>query len=115
MEGSWAAAIEASAAAPLELGSLGEPPRNFIPIHHVPPRGDVVGSAILVLEVVRVLPYVQPEDGRFAFHQRAVLIRGAVGLEGPAAHHQPRPTAAEARRAVCRDTAEPRERWLATS
>src|SRR5437016_567276 len=36
--------------------------RDLAPVHDVPPRLDVVRADILVLQVVRVLPHVQPQD-----------------------------------------------------
>ncbi len=33
-----------------------------LPVHHIPPRGDVVRPAVLVLQVVRVLPDVEAEQ-----------------------------------------------------
>src|SRR5262249_51454509 len=47
---------------------------NFRPVHDVPPRADVVGTPILVLQIVRVLPHVQSKHDLLAFHQRAVLV-----------------------------------------
>lgn len=51
-----------------------------IPVYDIPKRGDIVGAAVLVEEVVRVLPDVDHEDAAafdasngFA-HQRAVLV-----------------------------------------
>src|SRR5687768_10777599 len=67
------------------------------PIDHVPPGGEVVGSAILILEIVGVLPDIHAEDGLLAVHQRVVLIGRADDLEFPAVVDQPRPAAAEAR------------------
>ena len=38
--------------------------RHRVPVHDVPPRRDVVGALVLILQVVRVLPDVEPEDRR---------------------------------------------------
>src|SRR6185295_11338860 len=35
-----------------------EPLPHHRPVHHVPPRGDIVGAAVLVLEVVGVFPHI---------------------------------------------------------
>src|ERR1043166_5840232 len=48
---------------------------HLTPVHDVPPRPDVIGTTILVLQVVRVLPHVEAEKRRLAVHQRIVLIR----------------------------------------
>ncbi len=34
---------------------------NLIPVDHMPKRGNVVGSTILVIEVVHMLPNIIPE------------------------------------------------------
>ena len=44
-----------------EFGDLG-------PVHDIPPRGDVVRPAILVLQIVGVLPHVESQDRRLSFH-----------------------------------------------
>ena len=41
-----------------------------IPLHHIPERRDVVRPAILVLQVIRVLPDIEAEQGRRPVHQR---------------------------------------------
>src|SRR5687768_11476116 len=41
---------------------LPEPFCHLAPVHDVPPRGHVVRTTVLVLEVVRVLPHIQPEQ-----------------------------------------------------
>src|SRR4051812_35820511 len=75
-----------------------EPLRDLSPIHHVPPRLHVVRAAVLVLEVVRVLPHVEPEERRrLALHDRVVLIGRADDGELVPVLHEPRPAGAEAR------------------
>src|SRR6185436_4750008 len=69
---------------------------DLSPIHHVPPRADVVGPAVLELQVVRVLPDVEAEERRLAFHERVVLVRGAGYRQLAAIVQQPHPPAAEA-------------------
>ena len=78
---------------------------DFGPVDHVPPGVDVVGTAVLILQVVRVLPDVDAEHGLLAFHQRAVLVRRAFDRELAAAVDDPRPAAAEAADARLRRTA----------
>src|SRR5881409_3501698 len=48
------------------------------PVDDVPPRVDVVWTAVLVLQIVRVLPDVDAEHDLLAFHQRAVLVGAAL-------------------------------------
>jgi hypothetical protein len=65
----------------LALQHLGIAPGNFIPVDDVPPRGEVVGAAVLVLEVVSVLPYIVAHDGIETIHQRAILVGGGYDRE----------------------------------
>src|SRR3982750_1775828 len=74
----------------------GEPFLNLRPIHDVPPRLDVIRPAVLVLEVVRVLPHVEAKDWGLAFHQRIVLIRRARDRQLATVVDEPRPARAEA-------------------
>src|SRR5579884_4531102 len=63
-------AHQRSAGDPAEaLGDLG-------PVDHVPPGLDVVGPAVLVLEVVGVLPHVDAQQRRLALADRVVLVGG---------------------------------------
>ena len=55
--------------------------RDLVPVDDVPPRGEVVGSAVLVVEVVRVLPDVDAEQRHVALHERRVLVRRRVRLQ----------------------------------
>src|SRR5712691_6383591 len=66
------------------------------PVHNVPPGVDVIGPAVLILQVVRVFPHVDAEDDLLPFHQRAVLVRGAFDHELATLIDHPRPAAAEA-------------------
>src|SRR5712692_3338916 len=45
------------------------------PVDDVPPGVDVVGTAVLILQIVGVLPHVDAEHDLLPFHQRAVLVR----------------------------------------
>src|SRR5215203_1463408 len=69
---------------------------SLIPVDHVPPRLYVLRPPVLVLEVVGVLPHVQPYHRRLAFHQRGVLVRGGLDRErAVGGGYQPRPTTPE--------------------
>lgn len=77
--------------------------RNFRPIDDVPPCGDEVGAAVLVVEVVGVFPDIEAEDGFAeigvwddAFHERVVLVGGAGDFEFAILQDQPCPAGAEA-------------------
>src|SRR5437879_4093467 len=43
---------------------------NLSPIDHVPPGLEVVGSAVLVFQIIGMFPHVRPEDRFVAFHDR---------------------------------------------
>lgn len=49
---------------------------NSIPVHHIPPLCQIFGAAVLIGEVVGVLPEVVAEDGDAADHERIVLVGG---------------------------------------
>src|SRR5918993_2369815 len=66
------------------------------PVDDIPPGADVVGSAILIFQVVGVLPDVEAEDGVLALHQWIVLVRSARNRQFAAVVEQPHPAAAEA-------------------
>src|SRR5947208_13787762 len=44
------------------------------PIHDVPPGAEVIGPAVLVLQIIGVLPDVDAHHRELAFHDWAVLI-----------------------------------------
>src|ERR1700730_17615170 len=70
--------------------------RYFRPVHYVPPGFDVVGAAVLVVQVVGVLPNIAAQDRRVAVHQRAVLVLRRNPFKFSAlVFDQPRPAAAE--------------------
>src|SRR5438094_393480 len=69
---------------------------HFRPVDDVPPCVDVVRPAILILQVVRVLPDVEAHDDLLVFHERTVLVRAALDRQLAAVVDQPRPAAAEA-------------------
>ena len=83
--------VSRSSAVPSELFSvpsffcapsfLSEALIDLVPVDDVPPGREVVGPAILVVQVVGVLPDVDTEDGLLAFHHRIVLVRCALDRE----------------------------------
>src|SRR3989442_9664878 len=67
-----------------------------VPVQGVEPGCHIVRAPVLVLQVVGVLPDVNPEDRRELVHVRAVLVGKALDRElALAVGDQPRPTAAE--------------------
>src|SRR5215217_5227100 len=64
----------------IEMLLLGVPcglvtPFGLVPVYDLPPGSDVLGAPVLVLQVVGVLPHVQPYHRRLAFHEGCVLVR----------------------------------------
>src|SRR5437870_1195141 len=76
-----------------------EPLLDFLPVHDVPPGGQIIRAAVLILQVIRVLPDIDTHDWGFAFHHRAVLIGGGIDVEFTTGFDQPRPARSEAREA----------------
>src|SRR4051794_2117699 len=71
--------------------------RDLSPVHRVPPRLEVIRPAVLVLEVVGVLPHVVAEERRgLAVHEWVVLVRRARDGQLAALVHQPHPPRPEA-------------------
>src|SRR5690625_1835640 len=67
------------------------------PVDDVPEGADILGTAVLVLQVVGVLPHVEAQHGLVAVHERAVLVGGAVHLElAVTLDDEPGPAGAEA-------------------
>src|SRR5262249_25061812 len=70
--------------------------RDGIPIHHVPPSLEVIGTTVLVFEIVGMLPHVDAKDRRVAIHQRTILIWRRNNFEfSVLIFDEPRPAAAE--------------------
>src|ERR1035437_9216723 len=59
----------------------GEALVDLVPVDDAPPCGEVVGAAVLVLEVVGVLPDVVEQDGIEALGKGRVLVGGGDYLE----------------------------------
>ena len=43
--------------------------RDLVPVHDVPPRFDVVGPTILIVQIISVFPNIEAEEGRITLHQ----------------------------------------------
>src|SRR6266853_3494302 len=70
--------------------------RDRVPIHHVPPSLEVIGTTVLVFEIVGVLPHVDAQDRRVAIHQRTILVWRRNNFElSVLILDEPRPAAAE--------------------
>src|SRR4028118_24846 len=69
---------------------------DLLPVDDVPEGVYVLRAAVLVLEVVGVLPHVQAHHRRLALHQRRVLVgRLLYGERAAGVRDQPRPPRAE--------------------
>src|SRR6202012_386700 len=76
--------------------SLPEALLDFLPVHNAPPRADVIGSPVLILQIVGVLPHVETHHRDFPFHKRAVLVGRRGDFELSAAVQKPGPARTEA-------------------
>src|SRR5215207_1296382 len=65
------------------------------PIDGVPPRVEIVGSAVLVLQVVGVLPDVHADQRRLAVGDRVVLVGRRDDRQARAVVYEPGPAGAE--------------------
>src|SRR4029453_3012086 len=71
--------------------------RDRVPVYHVPPGFDVIGTPVLILKIIGVLPNIDAQDRRVAIHQRAILIWSRNDFElSVLILNQPRPAAAKA-------------------
>src|SRR5260370_23588185 len=77
------------------LAGGGEVLLRLITVHYVPSGLQIVGTPILIEQVVGMFPDIDSDDRFWAFHNRAILVSGGSDLEVPFINHQPRPTAAE--------------------
>src|ERR1700693_79225 len=67
----------------------------FVPVDYVPPGGQIFRTAVVVFQVVGVLPDVVAEDGIKALRDGAVLIGRGDDLDFAAFAGQPDPPGAE--------------------
>ena len=54
---------------------------HLTPVYDIPESADIIRAPVLVMEIVGMLPYVDAEDRRIAFHIRTVLIGRAIHVE----------------------------------
>src|SRR6266481_9072181 len=48
--------------------------RDLVPVHHVPPCFEIIGTPILIFQIVGVFPYVVAHQRALAVHERRVLV-----------------------------------------
>ena len=68
---------------------------DFVPVDHVEEGRNILRPAVLVGQVIGVLPDVDPEDRGFALAERAVLVRRGHDFQLALVLHEPGPTASE--------------------
>src|SRR5579864_5070590 len=68
---------------------------DFIPVHDIPPCGQILRTAVLVLQIIGMLPDVVAEDGEQALREGRILVGGGDDLELAAGENHPTPTGAE--------------------
>src|SRR5271170_1774371 len=69
---------------------------DFVPVDGVPPGGEIFGTAVVVFQVVGVLPDVVAKDGIVALADGAVLIRRGHDVDFTSGFAgEPDPSAAE--------------------
>src|SRR6266446_10453725 len=70
--------------------------RHRVPVDHIPPSFDVIGPAVLIVQIVRVLPNVYAQNRLVPLHERIVLVGRRDDFELTAlVFDQPSPTTAE--------------------
>src|SRR5215510_8243707 len=70
--------------------------RDKIPVHQIPPRCDILGAGITVIDIVRMLPDIAGHQWGFARAQRAASIRRGFNADITGRiFHQPGPARAK--------------------
>src|SRR5262249_7050324 len=64
---------------------------HFLPVHDVPPGSEIIRPAILILQVVGVLPHVIAKHCRLPVHQWIVLVRRGDDFQPGAGLDDPHP------------------------
>src|SRR4051812_21489018 len=67
----------------------------FRPVHHIPPRGQVVRALVLILQVVGMLPHVVAKNRIDSLAQWRVLVGRGNHLQLAALEYQPAPPGPE--------------------
>src|SRR5271170_2120998 len=78
------------------LPSMGEIFFYLRPVDRVPPGLEIFGPAVLIFQVVGMLPDIHTKESLAAVHDGIVLVRGGFNHEFPVAEQKPGPARAEA-------------------
>jgi hypothetical protein len=68
---------------------------DLLQVDNIEKLSDIVRPAVLIEQIVGMLPHIQPENRKFALTARVVLIGGGNDLQFAVVHNQPGPAAAE--------------------
>src|SRR5579883_115244 len=68
---------------------------DFVPVDDVPPCGEIFRTAVLVFQVIGVLPDIVAEDGVVSLRERGILVGGGDDLQLAAVPNEPAPSGAE--------------------
>ncbi len=68
---------------------------DFVPVDDVPPCGEIFRTAVLVFQVIGVLPDIVAEDGVVSLRERGILVGGGDDLQLAAVQNEPAPSGAE--------------------
>ena len=74
------------------LADGGETLVDLIPIDDAEKRGHIVGTAVLIIQVVGMFPHINAHDRGQAIGKRAVLICGGDHSQATALFDEPSPT-----------------------
>ena len=74
-----------------------KPTLDFLPIHDIPPIGQVFSATILITKIISMFPYIIAHNRVEAFHNRIVLVCCSGNLQLPLRiTNQPNPATAKA-------------------
>ena len=85
------------------IPGLAEAAGHLIPVDDVEEGRDVIGTPILVVEVIGVLPDIDTQDRDPTLHQWRILVRRTFDNELSVVQRQPCPSAAKTRRRGIRE------------
>src|SRR5512147_2791528 len=63
-----------------------------IPVDHVPPGSHIIGTAVLVVQIISMFPNIDAENGSHAVGKRGILVGARDHTQSAALLDQPCPT-----------------------